>query len=101
MCLAQGPQHSDAGEARTRGPLAFWSSIDKKSGNFAFTLLDIRSSCFPSLVPCLKLLYVTSPQKQVDVSLVLKDSDTEFVDPAFCIRWPENRPFKMVSSIGI
>ena len=20
MCLAQGPQHSDAGEARTRGP---------------------------------------------------------------------------------
>ena len=24
MCLAQGPQHSDAGEARTRG-LSVWS----------------------------------------------------------------------------
>ena len=24
MCLAQGPQHSDAGEARTRGP---WSRV--------------------------------------------------------------------------
>ena len=33
------------------------------------------------------------------VSLVLKDSDIEseknqFVDLAFCIRWPENRQFK-------
>ena len=40
------------------------------------------------------------PQKQVtDVSLVLKDSDTEsekpqLLDPAFCIRQPENRLFK-------
>ena len=34
------------------------------------------SSCFPSLVPCLKFNYVTSPQKQVaDFSLILKDSD--------------------------
>ena len=30
------------------------------------------------------LFYETSPQKQVtDVSLVLKDSEIEFVDPAF------------------
>ena len=52
---------------------------------FAFTfrhviLLDVTSSSFPSLVPCLKFTFVTSPQKQefqTDVSLVLKDSDME------------------------
>ena len=39
---------------------------------------DVTSSCFQSLVPCLKLLYVSLLQKQVtDVSLVFKDSDTE------------------------
>ena len=45
--------------------------------------------------------------KQVtDVILVLKDSDTEiektqFIDPTFCIRWPENRQISVVSFIGI
>ena len=43
----------------------------------------------------LEIYFTLSPQKQVtDVSLVLKDSDTESVDRAFCIRWPENRRFK-------
>ena len=37
------------------------------------------------------ICYISFP---ADVSLVLKDSDTDsekpqFVDPAFCIRWPE------------
>ena len=32
-------------------------------------------------------------EQVTDVSLVLKDSDPQFVDPAFCIRWPENRQF--------
>ena len=43
------------------------------------TFLDVTSSCFPSLDPCLKnLLYVASQQKQETlVSLVLKDSDRE------------------------
>ena len=36
------------------------------------------SSCFPSLVPCLKLTYRNVATKQVtDVSLVLKDSDMD------------------------
>ena len=42
------------------------------------TFLDITSTCFPSLVPCLQFTYVTSPQKQAtDVSLVLKDNDMD------------------------
>ena len=42
---------------------------------------------FPSLVPCLKFTYVTSPQKQVtDVSLVLKDSDTDSENLSSLIR---------------
>ena len=59
-----------------------------------------------NLLAC-NLLYVTSPQKLVtDVSLVLKDSDMDsenliFVDPAFCIRWPETDSSKVVSVIGI
>ena len=42
------------------------------------TFLDVTSSCFPSLVPCLKFILRNIARKQVtDVSLVLKDSDTE------------------------
>ena len=41
------------------------------------TFLDV-TSCFPSLVPCLKFILRNIATKQVtDVSLVLKDSDTE------------------------
>ena len=29
MCLAQGPQRSDAGEARTRGPSVIQSQYDE------------------------------------------------------------------------
>ena len=48
---------------------------------------DVTSSGFPSLVPCLKLLYVTSPQKQVtDVSLVSKDSDMDSENLSSLIR---------------
>ena len=68
--------------------MLFWSLTQKTAGTFAITLghviftsynnYDVTSSCFPSLVPCLKLHYVTSPQEQVtDVSLVLKDSDMD------------------------
>ena len=56
---------------------------------------DVAQSCFPSLVHALNLIYITSLQKQVtNVSLVLKDSDMEFVELAFCIKWPEYREFK-------
>ena len=63
---------------------------------FAITLrfLTSRQHVFHLWFHACNLLYVTSPQKQAtDVSLVLKDSDMEFVDPAFCIIWPENRQF--------
>ena len=42
------------------------------------TFLDVTPSRFLSLVPCLKIYFTLSPQKQeTDVSLVLKDSDKE------------------------
>ena len=74
-----------------------------------FTLRHIMlwSSYFKSLVPCLKLLYVTSPQKQVtDVNLVLKDSDTESENLSSLIRLSvldgqKADSSKVVSSIGI
>ena len=31
MCLAQGPQRSDAGEARTRGPLVLSQTLYRAS----------------------------------------------------------------------
>ena len=55
------------------------------------TFLDVTSTCFCLWFHVCNSLYVTLPQKQVaDVSLVLKDSEPQFVDPVFCIRWPEN-----------
>ena len=40
MCLAQGPQHSDAGEARTRGPSVSSHTLNDfknaKNENFPF-----------------------------------------------------------------
>ena len=42
------------------------------------SFLDVTSSCFPSLVPCLKITLRNIATKQVThVSLVSKDSDTE------------------------
>ena len=67
----------------------FWTLIPKICGNVDHyvTFLDVTSSCFPSLNPCLKSTYITSPQKQVtDVSLVLKDSDTESENLSSSIR---------------
>ena len=47
------------------------------------TFLDATSTCLPSLVPCLK----STPQKQkTDVSLVLKDSDTDSENLSSLIR---------------
>ena len=53
MCLAQGPQRSDAGEARTRGPsvssqaLYYWANKwDKMKINTAFVLLLYVSEMF-------------------------------------------------------
>ena len=45
MCLAQGPQRSDAGDARTRSPLVsshalyHWAIVLPKSGSFKQVLL--------------------------------------------------------------
>ena len=71
-------------------------------------LLDVTSTCFPSLVPCLQiLLYVTSQQKQVtDVSLVLKDSDMDSENLSSLIRLSvsdgqKTDSSKVVSAIGI
>ena len=58
----------------------FWYLIPKIAGTFAITLrfLTSRHHVFRLWFHAWSLLYVTSPQKQVtDVSLVLKDSDTE------------------------
>ena len=42
------------------------------------SFLDVTSSCFLSLVPCLKFtLHNITAKKVTDLSLVLKDSDME------------------------
>ena len=59
----------------------------KNCGNVCHyvTFLDVTSSCFRLWFHAWKLLYVPSPQKQeTDVSLVLKDSDTESENS---VRW--------------
>ena len=44
------------------------------------------SSCFLSLVPCLKFTLRNAPTKQVtDISLVFKDSDTDSENLSFFI----------------
>ena len=61
----------------------------KIAGTFNITLrlLTSRQHVFRLWFHVCNSLYVRSPQKQVtDVSLVLKDSDMDSVDPAFCIR---------------
>ena len=58
----------------------FWSLFPKNCENVYHhvTFLDVTSSCFPSQVPCLKFTLHNIVAKQVtDVSLILKDSDTE------------------------
>ena len=58
----------------------FWPLTPKNCGKVRHnvTFLDVTSSCFPSLVPCLKFTLCNIAAKQAtDVSLVLKDSDTE------------------------
>ena len=82
----------------------FWSLIPKNCGNVCHyvTFLDLASSCFPSLVPCLTFTVRNVAAKtgnDTDVSLVLKDSDIQIQKTpvhwsGFCIRWPENRQFK-------
>ena len=53
----------------------------EKCGNFDYTVvsfLDVTSSCFQSLGPCLKFTSHNVAENQVtNFSLVLKDSDTE------------------------
>ena len=78
----------------------------KNCGNVCHnvTFLDVKSTCFPSLVPCLQF---TSPQKQVtDVSLVLKDSDIDSENLSSLIRLSisdiqKTDSSKVVSVIGI
>ena len=88
----------------------FGSLIPKNCGNVCHnvTFLDVTSTSFPSLVPCLQfLLYVTSPQKQVaDVSLILKDSDMDSENLSSLIRLSvsdgqKTDSSKVVSVIGI
>ena len=58
----------------------FWSLIQKIAGTFAITLrfLTLRHHVYCLWFHAWNLLYVTFQQKQVtDVSLILKDSDTE------------------------
>ena len=42
MCLAQGPQRSDTGEARTRGPSVFSQALY----HWATALLQQKINCF-------------------------------------------------------
>ena len=64
----------------------FWSLIQKNCGNvchYAWSchihviLYEVTSSCFPSLVPCLKFTLRNVATKAGNVSLVLKDSDMD------------------------
>ena len=59
----------------------FWSLIQKNENVCLYVSFhDVTSSCFPPLVPCFEFTSrnVAAKKKQVtDVSLVLKDSDTE------------------------
>ena len=67
----------------------FWSLIQKSCGNVCHNVMfhDITSSCFPSLVPCLKFFLRNVAAKQVtDLSLVLKDSDMESENLSSLIR---------------
>ena len=50
-------------------------------------ILDVTSTCFLSLVPCVQITSCKSPQKQVtDISLVLKDSDMDSENLSSLIR---------------
>ena len=44
MCLAQGPQCSDAGEARTRGPLVLSQARSQNAKLFVFVALRPMST---------------------------------------------------------
>ena len=58
-----------------RGLVTLWSLIQKNAGTFALTF---RFLTLRPLVPCLKINECNVDAKQVtDVSLVLKDCDTE------------------------
>ena len=81
----------------------------KIAGTFAITLrfLTSRQHIFRLWFHACKLLYVTSPQKQVtDVSLVLKDSDMDSENLSSLIRLSvsdgqKTDSSKVVSVIGI
>ena len=87
----------------------FWYLIPKNCGNVCHnvTFLDVTSSCFPSLVPCLIFTLCNVAAKQVtDGSLVLKDSDTESENLSSLIRFSVSEGQKtdslnVVSFIGI
>ena len=71
---------------------------------FYVSLLDVKSSCFPSLIPCLKftLRNVTEKIKVTNVSLFLKDTDTESENLSLLIRLSVSDGQKtIVSFIGI
>ena len=54
---------------------------------FTFGFMTSHHHVFHLWFHALNLIYVTSPQKQVtDVSLVLKDSDTESINLSLLIR---------------
>ena len=65
--------------------------MQKNSGKVCHyvTLLDVTSSCFPSLVPCLKFTLHNVPAKTGDqryCSFVLKDSGTDSENLSSLIR---------------
>ena len=87
----------------------FWYLIPKSCGNVRRNVmfLDVTSSCFFALVPCLKFTLRKVAAKQVtDVSLVLKDSDTESENLSSLIRLSvsdgqKTDSLNIVSFIGI
>ena len=66
MCLAQGPQRSDAGEARTRDPLV--------SSQALYSTEPLRSLCAP-LVEDIEDIYFFEMNTKCISSSVLKSSE--------------------------
>ena len=61
MCLAQGPQRSDAGEAQTRGPSGSSQALWHRATVLPYILLTIYNSfvlCYIDLFFLFKQLFV-------------------------------------------
>ena len=82
----------------------FWSLIQKKCRNVCHyvSFRDVTSSCFPSMVPCIKFTLSNVAVKQVtDVNLILKDSDMDSESLSSLIRLSVLDGKKTDSSKGV